>query len=144
MLSHLSANNSLSFVVVMYEYQYLIEMWPCSLCEACLSIYYTAVPSTILSLTCVFTGKASPPGVPVADKVGRNYIDLSWSKPRSDGGSKIKGKLLFWGTNKKHLIMYYNGVMRLLVRQSQDTLPKWLIAVIKNQKLFIQHIGHRN
>ncbi|KAK2158172.1 hypothetical protein LSH36_175g03003 [Paralvinella palmiformis] len=35
--------------------------------------------------------KASPPGLPNLDKVGKNTVDLSWSKPRNDGGSKIKG-----------------------------------------------------
>ena len=83
-------------------------------------IYYqyttVVIPSTTLPLPCVSAGKASPPGVPVADKVGRNYIDLSWSKPRSDGGSKIKGNsrnidvilakalllLSFWCASKTH------------------------------------------
>lgn len=36
--------------------------------------------------------KASPPGLPSIDKVGKNSVELSWSKPRNDGGSKIKGK----------------------------------------------------
>jgi len=35
--------------------------------------------------------KSSAPGFPNIDKVGRNSVDLSWTKPRSDGGSPIKG-----------------------------------------------------
>jgi serine/threonine protein kinase/predicted RNA-binding protein with TRAM domain len=35
--------------------------------------------------------KASPPGLPNIDKIGKDYVDLSWTKPRSDGGSPIKG-----------------------------------------------------
>jgi len=39
----------------------------------------------------VCAAKASPPGIPSLDKVGKNYVDLSWTKPRSDGGSPVKG-----------------------------------------------------
>jgi len=39
----------------------------------------------------LFAAKASPPGIPNLDKVGKNYVDLSWTKPRTDGGSPIKG-----------------------------------------------------
>ncbi|ESO03551.1 hypothetical protein HELRODRAFT_191869 [Helobdella robusta] len=35
--------------------------------------------------------KASPPGLPSVDKVTKNSVDLSWTKPRSDGGSPIRG-----------------------------------------------------
>ena len=38
--------------------------------------------------------KASPPSVPVAEKVGKNSIDLAWQKPRDDGGSPIKGYIV--------------------------------------------------
>ncbi|XP_067613922.1 twitchin isoform X10 [Eurosta solidaginis] len=33
----------------------------------------------------------SPPGTPQAIKVGKNYVDLRWEKPTSDGGSRITG-----------------------------------------------------
>jgi len=39
----------------------------------------------------LFAARASPPGIPNLDKVGKNYVDLSWTKPRTDGGSPIKG-----------------------------------------------------
>ena len=42
----------------------------------------------------VIAAKASPPGIPNMDKVGKNYVDLSWTKPRTDGGSPIKGLML--------------------------------------------------
>ena len=35
--------------------------------------------------------KASAPGIPEVDDVGKNYVDLSWTRPRSSGGSRIKG-----------------------------------------------------
>ncbi|XP_077990140.1 twitchin-like isoform X3 [Glandiceps talaboti] len=34
---------------------------------------------------------ASPPGTPIVDDFGKRHIDLSWSPPKSDGGSPIKG-----------------------------------------------------
>ncbi|XP_055331451.1 twitchin-like isoform X3 [Paramacrobiotus metropolitanus] len=33
----------------------------------------------------------SPPGIPNIAKIGRTYVDLKWTKPKSDGGSKILG-----------------------------------------------------
>lgn len=33
----------------------------------------------------------SAPGIPDIVKIGRSYVDLKWSKPKSDGGSKIVG-----------------------------------------------------
>jgi len=35
--------------------------------------------------------KASPPGLPNIDKIGKNFVDLTWTKPRLDGGSPVKG-----------------------------------------------------
>ena len=37
-------------------------------------------------------GKAQPPGppgTPVVTKIGKNYIDLKWTVPARDGGSRI-------------------------------------------------------
>ncbi|KAG8335958.1 myosin light chain kinase activity protein [Homalodisca vitripennis] len=42
-------------------------------------------------------GKAkvpSPPGTPTVIKVGKNYADLKWEPPTSDGGSKITGYIV--------------------------------------------------
>lgn len=36
----------------------------------------------------------SPPGTPVVIKVGKNYADLKWDPPTSDGGSKITGYIV--------------------------------------------------
>lgn len=36
--------------------------------------------------------KASAPGALAVDNVGPHSMDLSWTKPWSDGGSPIKGK----------------------------------------------------
>lgn len=36
----------------------------------------------------------SPPGTPKVVKVGRNYVDLTWEPPTSDGGSKITGYVI--------------------------------------------------
>jgi len=36
----------------------------------------------------------SPPGTPVVTKIGKNYVDLKWSLPESDGGSRITGYLI--------------------------------------------------
>lgn len=33
----------------------------------------------------------SPPGTPQVVKVGKNYVDLKWERPVSDGGSRITG-----------------------------------------------------
>ena len=38
------------------------------------------------------TEKTSPPGLPTVEKIGKNNVDLAWSKPRNDGGGPIKGK----------------------------------------------------
>ena len=35
--------------------------------------------------------KASPPGIPDVTDITKNSVDLSWGKPRNDGGSPIKG-----------------------------------------------------
>lgn len=36
----------------------------------------------------------SPPGTPKVLKVGRNYVDLKWDPPVSDGGSRITGYII--------------------------------------------------
>lgn len=36
----------------------------------------------------------SPPGTPTVKKVGKNYADLKWEPPTSDGGSKITGYIV--------------------------------------------------
>jgi hypothetical protein len=33
----------------------------------------------------------SPPGVPNVTEVGGDFVNLSWEKPESDGGSRIQG-----------------------------------------------------
>lgn len=35
--------------------------------------------------------KASPPGIPEVQDVGKNYVDIQWTRPRNSGGSRIKG-----------------------------------------------------
>lgn len=35
--------------------------------------------------------KPSPPGVPFITEVGGDFVNLSWDKPESDGGSRIQG-----------------------------------------------------
>lgn len=39
----------------------------------------------------MFSDKPSPPGVPVVTEVGGDFVNLSWEKPPSDGGSRIQG-----------------------------------------------------
>jgi len=39
-------------------------------------------------------GVPSPPGTPTVVKVGKNYADLTWEPPKSDGGSKITGYII--------------------------------------------------
>lgn len=36
----------------------------------------------------------APPGTPQVTKVGKNYVDLNWEKPISDGGSRITGYII--------------------------------------------------
>ena len=48
----------------------------------------------LISIFCHISEKATAPSIPNIDKVGRNSVDLSWTKPRNDGGSKIKGMCL--------------------------------------------------
>lgn len=36
----------------------------------------------------------SPPGTPQVVKVGKNYVDLRWEAPMSDGGSRITGYII--------------------------------------------------
>ncbi|KRF85408.1 twitchin isoform X27 [Drosophila virilis] len=36
----------------------------------------------------------APPGTPQVTKVGKNYVDLKWEKPISDGGSRITGYII--------------------------------------------------
>lgn len=36
----------------------------------------------------------SPPGTPNVVKVGKNYVDLKWERPASDGGSRITGYIV--------------------------------------------------
>lgn len=37
---------------------------------------------------------ADSPGTPVIDDVGKNYVDLSWTKPLKDGGARITGYIV--------------------------------------------------
>ena len=50
-------------------------------------------PSKRITLKGKFT-VPSPPGTPVVEKVGRNYVDLKWTKPENDGGSRITGYVI--------------------------------------------------
>lgn len=36
----------------------------------------------------------SPPGKPTVVKIGKNYVDLKWDRPSSDGGSRITGYII--------------------------------------------------
>lgn len=36
----------------------------------------------------------SPPGKPTVVKIGKNYVDLKWDRPTSDGGSRITGYII--------------------------------------------------
>lgn len=47
-------------------------------------------PSTTFKLKNRFN-VPSPPGTPQVVKVGKNYVDLRWEAPASDGGSRITG-----------------------------------------------------
>lgn len=47
-------------------------------------------PSAAFRLKGKFTVPAKP-GTPTVSKVGRNYAELKWSKPASDGGARITG-----------------------------------------------------
>ena len=38
--------------------------------------------------------KATAPGMPQIEDVSRNSVNLSWTKPRNDGGSRIKGYMV--------------------------------------------------
>merc|ERR1719370_2508725 len=40
------------------------------------------------------TNVAGPPGTPFTSKVGKNYVDLKWTVPFTDGGSRITGYIL--------------------------------------------------
>ncbi|VEL18772.1 unnamed protein product [Protopolystoma xenopodis] len=40
------------------------------------------------------TAKAGPPGSPTADSVGKDYVNLSWTRPKNDGGARILGYLV--------------------------------------------------
>lgn len=50
--------------------------------------------------------KASPPGLPSIEKVGKNFVDLKWTKPRNDGGSDIKGRLTYVVGNYVKLLCF--------------------------------------
>lgn len=39
----------------------------------------------------IIPDKPSAPGVPVVTEVGGDFVNLSWEKPESDGGSRIQG-----------------------------------------------------
>lgn len=52
-----------------------------------------SAPSMRFKLKGKFT-VPSPPGTPQVLKVGRNYVDLKWEKPQSDGGSRITGYII--------------------------------------------------
>src|ERR1043165_1761002 len=59
--------------------------------------------------------KASPPGFPNIDRVGKNFVDLSWTKPRSDGGSPIKGiRILFHWLSQVSRMDYLNKLAAVL------------------------------
>lgn len=50
-------------------------------------------PSSAFRLKGKFTVPAKP-GTPTVSKVGRNYAELRWSKPASDGGARITGYVI--------------------------------------------------
>jgi len=43
--------------------------------------------------------KAGAPGNLTVNDVGPNSMELGWSKPRNDGGSPIKGKIVLTRTH---------------------------------------------
>ena len=79
----------------------------------------------LLSWVFVASAKASPPGIPNLDKVGKNYVDLSWSKPRSDGGSPIKG--LYLSLQHVMLSSLNNSVVRLILCCWCSTAVDWFV-----------------
>lgn len=52
-----------------------------------------SLPSSQFKLKGKFT-VPSPPGTPKVIKVGKNYVDIVWSPPESDGGSRITGYII--------------------------------------------------
>ena len=63
----------------------------------------------------IITAKAGAPGSPTVDKVGKNSVDLSWTKPRNDGGSKIKGKIKyldFYHCERNHVSQHKRDNLR--------------------------------
>lgn len=56
-----------------------------------LYIFSHSVTSCVVFVVPNFKAKASAPGTPVVSNVGPHSADVSWTKPRSDGGSPIKG-----------------------------------------------------
>ncbi len=45
------------------------------------------------------------------DKVGKNSVDLSWTPPRNDGGSKVRGNLKY--KNWKNLVIAPNELLMI-------------------------------
>ena len=74
--------------------------------------------------------KAGAPGTPTVDKVGKNSVDLSWTKPRNDGGSKIKG-----------MIIYMCHYCTLLMQPSVKKILNTCYHSDKLQTLFSRFIG---
>jgi hypothetical protein len=45
-------------------------------------------------INCKYIVKPDPPDMPLADRVTKDSVTISWRPPRSDGGAKIKGYLI--------------------------------------------------
>jgi hypothetical protein len=49
------------------------------------------VVDIFLILILIFLDPPSAPGIPNVTEVGEDFVNLSWDKPESDGGSRVQG-----------------------------------------------------
>ena len=55
------------------------------------NIIITMFFQKIILVKCCLSDVPSPPGIPNVTEVGGDFVNLTWDKPDSDGGSRIQG-----------------------------------------------------